>query len=190
MEDEGKIKEKRKRPGQQLQRVAVVGGASERQPGSRDSGIGPGLEILRYFGLASRASALITDCRRAARTSSVEVAAATAGSRKRATPDTGQESYMTAFTSAKRVTSIAPRTRRCCATPPPISCPATIREPFAFIAPRKRTSQAANAGIEAVATLSCPPECPKPGKSTATGRRPAAAMPSSTGCQTRLQKVP
>ena len=46
---------------------------------------------------------------------------------------------------------------------------------------------AAKAGIEAFATVSSPPERPNPGKSTAMGRRPAPARPSSTGCHTRLQ---
>src|SRR5580704_5061889 len=39
----------------------------------------------------------------------------------------------------------------------------------------------------AVARVSSPPGRPSPGRSTATGRRPQFAMPSSTGAQTRLR---
>jgi hypothetical protein len=74
---------------------------------------------------------------------------ATAGSRKRATPVKGHESYMTEFTSVRRRTSTAPLIRRCCATPPPISCPATIIGPRLPIASRKRTSHVAYLGIAA-----------------------------------------
>src|ERR1700758_495105 len=61
---------------------------------------------LSVVGLAS---AVRTDLRRAARTSSVVVAAATAGSRNRATPCTGHESNITALTRARLLPLSSPR---------------------------------------------------------------------------------
>ena len=94
---------------------------------------------------------------------------------------------MTEFTSASRATERAPRTASRWAIAPPMSWPATRSGVAAPSASRKRSTQAVSAGTVAVAAVSSPPERPQPGRSTATGRSPAAASGAITGFQTRLQ---
>jgi hypothetical protein len=56
--------------------------------------------------------------------------------------------------------------------------------PLCLSASRKRSSQTERRGTEVSLTVSSPPERPKQGKSTATGRRLAAAMPSKQDSDT------
>jgi hypothetical protein len=131
-----------RRPGleqQHLLSIAVFRRARERQPGSSDPGVGPRIEIFRNLRLACRTSERLHDGH------------ATRGENMVAGRHSGHGRISEASHAryAPRIvhdavhhgqgTSASFASIRCCATPPPMSWPATTTGPLCLSASRKRS---------------------------------------------------